>query len=162
MVRRNKILMFLLIASILCAFAGLYSCRGNSGQKPMSDPSPVVSEPYWDPDPVSYDEIQKVWASHIFFGICDPNNDLLGGSIYVYLHGTNELIWPYAMMWYDFYSLPDVGDCRRPVTISVPSVFGATSQAPGMENEKLCVDLQVTDGAGHFSNMIENICVTVP
>lgn len=135
-----------------------YSLKSNDVQTV----GPTIFSPYWEPEMVTYDPVQKSWSSHLVFGVCDPDNDLLGGAIYPYLKGTNELIWSYAILWYDFYSLPDVSNCDDPAYVGIPSVFAATEKPPGMENGRLCIDLQITDGDGNFSNLICDICVTIP
>jgi len=155
----------ILIALLLVVFFFLFQNCGNDNYSldaPVKNSKPQIFSPYWEPAVVEYDANQKTWTSHLVFGVCDPDNNLLGGAIYPFLHGTNDLIWSYATLWYDFFSLPDVSNCDAPAYVGVPSVFAATEKPPGMEKGKLCIDLQITDGEGNFSNLLSDICVEIP
>jgi len=123
--------------------------------------APQIFTPYWDPDPVAYDATEDSYLSTIVFGVCDPDNDLPGGGIYVYVTGTTTLIWANAMEWSNFSGLPDVSDCSAPTEVGAGTLFGDLDADP-WGNVDLCTDMEVSDGAGNFSNLEENFCVVVP
>ena len=117
---------------------------------------PEISDAQWDPNPVSWDDELETWISYINFSLKDVENDLLGGAIYVYLHNTTELIWENPIFWES--GIPDVVEMAY---IAILNIFAETAAPPGW-NIDYCVDLEVSDGVGLFSNKIENFCVYVP
>jgi len=120
---------------------------------------PEISDAQWDPDPVSWNADLDAWTSVLSFYFCDPDLNLLGGAIYAYLHGTSELIWDAPLSWpnwMDIYS-----DCDNPLELFWAEIFAETVESPGWDID-FCVDLEVSDGTGLFSNKITNICVYVP
>jgi hypothetical protein len=123
--------------------------------------APQIFDPYWDPDPVAYDSDMDGWVSYLIFGVCDPDDDLSGGAIYAYNAGTTELIWSEPIYWDDFTSLPDVSDCEEPTQVGAGTIFSDGTTPPGWD-ANLCIDIEVSDGDGSFSNLETNICVYVP
>jgi len=122
---------------------------------------PQIFDAHWDPDPVAYDATEDSYVSFILFGVCDPDNNLLGGAIYVWETGTTPSPWQ-PPRWSDFTNLPDdLSDCANPFEVGLESLFGNLDEDP-WGNVELCTDMEVSDGDGNFSNMEENFCVVVP
>jgi len=122
---------------------------------------PEISNAYWGPNPVSWDDDWDAWISYLVFYVCDIDNNLNGGgAIFAYLAGTDELIWDEPYYW-NITDLCDISDCYSPCQVGAGKIFAETTEPPGW-NIDYCIDLEVSDGTGLFSNKIENICVWVP
>jgi hypothetical protein len=125
--------------------------------------APQISDAYWDPATVEYDDGVDGWVSWVEFDVCDEDNDLSGGGIYVYDTGTSNLIWSNPLWWDDFDGgAPNAPNCDAPRRIAAGTIFAEGEDPPGYGNENYCVDLEVTDGAGNRSDRIKNLCVVVP
>ena len=123
--------------------------------------APLIAGAYWNPDPVVYDVTNDYWISTIHFTVCDPQNNLIGGAIYVYRTGTQTLIWANPVYWAAFTGLPDASNCSAPLNISLGTIFAQGATPPGWA-ENLCTDMEVTDAIGAWSNKLVNFCVYVP
>lgn len=122
---------------------------------------PEISNAYWDTNPVSWNDDLDAWISYLKFYVCDLDSDLNGGgAVFAYLTGTDELIWDEPYYW-NISSMWDISDCDNPFHVGFGKIFTETVEPPGW-NIDYCVDLEVSDGAGLFSNKINNICVYVP
>ena len=126
------------------------------------DGSPQIASASWNPDPVEYDSYSNSWISTTTFYVCDYQGDLSGGAVYFLIAGTNESFWqaPYQE-WNDYPGgAPYAPDCGNMAEVQFGTIFGFGSTPPGLGT--MCVDIEVSDGAGNFSNKLTNICVTVP
>jgi hypothetical protein len=160
----KKSLFILLLLLLFCLVLLLFqACAGDDDNDDDNDDDdlhpPYIFDAYWDPDPVRWIDQENAWMSLIVFFVCDLDNDLEGGAIYAYLHGTLELIWDEPVYWIDFFEPED--DCEAPPHVGAEKVFAETEEPPGW-NMDYCVDLIVSDGTGLFSNMETNLCVYVP
>jgi len=109
----------------------------------------------------------RYWFSNLYWSVCDPGNDLLGGgTVYFYLTGTTEqFLEDQPIAWEFFNSPPEAdlsvaGDCENPVQTGMRILFGEESSPPAAGD--YCVDIESTDAAGDFSNLLEELCVTMP
>jgi hypothetical protein len=122
-----------------------------------SDQPPVLSNAYWDPNPIEQDPSSGNWISYLKVSVCDPDDDLLGGMI---CFGDSENPNPHIDCeqneWDDFDPVPSAPDCSAPVEVAWSVNF--TLADPG----EYCAYIEVTDGAANFSNKLEDICVTMP
>ncbi|MCC6159176.1 MAG: hypothetical protein IT350_14095 [Deltaproteobacteria bacterium] len=124
----------------------------------VSPDGPEISNAYWDPDPAQDDGYGAI-LSVLIWDVCDPNNDLSGGEIFVWIAGTSEPALAGDVYWDDFTEgAPDAPDCDSPVEVGIAIDF--TGITPF--GDDICFDLEATDGAGHLSNRLEDICVFVP
>jgi hypothetical protein len=133
--------------------------------------APVLSNGLWDPTTLvlaDYDDApEQYWQSAFMFSVCDVDNDLLpDGAVYIYLAGTTQwfLDTTNPINWSFFNNPPttdlsQVSDCGAPVQTGVTVGFGPASAPPAAGD--YCVDIEVTDTQGNFSNKLESICVTM-
>ena len=128
---------------------------------------PVLSGGLWDPTTMITGDFglgEDYWYSTLIWSVCDLDNDLLpDGVIYFYQAGTtNAFFVEQPIDWTEFHDPPDsdladVGDCDNPVACGINALMGPVSAPPPAGN--YCVDIEATDSAGNFSNLIENLCV---
>ena len=133
------------------------------------DHPPVLSDGGWDPTELEVAEFQgaNYWYSALFWSVCDTGNDLLGGgAVYFYLSGTtDQFLEDQPIDWEDFNNPPEIdlsaaSDCSAPVQTGINILFGEEASPPAAGD--YCVDMEATDAAGSFSNLLEELCVTMP
>lgn len=170
-----------LLASIVCVMLLVVACTyveeeecpeantpSDSSQDPPSQPSDSPGEPdegvapsifdgYWAPrDPQV--EPGGVWST-LWFDMCDPDEDMLGGRFYAFEHETQS---PFLMDAYLIFTEEDIAgrdysDCDAPISIWVLVNFTG-AYPPGPK----CCDIMVQDTGGRVSNRLIGICVTTP
>jgi hypothetical protein len=130
-----------------------------SGGPPQPHPDgPQLSAPYWDPDPVTQCAGSS-WYSKLYFLVCDPQNDLSGGELFITVSGTNEAAFDHDTTWDSLATQGiEAGNCNDPDKVFIGSTFNSILGLDGL----WCVDFYATDGAGHASNTLSDICVYVP
>ena len=130
---------------------------------------PEISGGDWEPTELELGNHDgtNYWTSSLYWSVCDTGNDLLGGgTVYFYLAGTtNQFLVDQPIAWEEFHSPPEIdlsvaGDCENPVRTHVQILFGEESSPPPAGD--YCVDMESTDAAGSFSNLLEELCVTMP
>jgi hypothetical protein len=115
--------------------------------------APVLSNAYWNPNPIPSGNP----ASNLVWDVCDEEDDLSGGQIFIYYTGTSDSFILTPVYWNDFIGgAPSAPDCGAPVEVSVGVNF------TGAPSGSYCVDLVATDGSGNYSNKLTNKCVTMP
>ncbi len=132
------------------------------------DDAPVLSSGGWDPAVTTLGEFtgydERMYYSALFWSVCDVNNDLLPeGEVFVYQSGTTSPFMQGELTWADLNNPPDsdlgnVGDCNDPVQTGINVIFAPESD-PGTPGT-YCADIEATDNAGNFSNLLTNLCVT--
>ena len=125
----------------------------------IPDPDgPFLSNGYWNPSSVAQCQ-QTNWYSKLFFSVCDPQDDLGAGEVFVTLAGTEKPAFDFVVFWENlFIQEAPAGDCANPVQLFIGTSF--TSKL-GL-NADWCVDVKGVDAAGNHSNMLTNLCVFVP
>ncbi|MCL4234568.1 MAG: hypothetical protein KJ042_08620, partial [Deltaproteobacteria bacterium] len=120
--------------------------------------APVLSGGGWDPDPAADDGSGAI-VSTLLWQVCDVDDDLSGGQIFVWFTGTSEPALVDDVFWDEFGGgAPSAPNCGSPLSVGITVDF--TSIVPyGDDN---CVDVEATDGEGHMSNKLTNLCVYVP
>ncbi|HPQ71962.1 MAG TPA: hypothetical protein PKW95_22760 [bacterium] len=131
---------------------------------------PVLSAGGWDPTVTTLDEVsdydERMYYSFLFWSVCDPGNNLLpGGEVFVYQSGTTDPFILRDLTWADLNDPPDcdlnnVGDCDNPVRVGFDVFFAPESNPDAIPPGDYCVDIEATDNAGNFSNLLTNLCVT--
>ena len=130
---------------------------------------PVLSDAGWDPATTilgefeGYDE--PYYYSALFWSVCDLDNDLLGGQVFIYIAGTDQSFIDGELFWVDLNNPPDsdmgnVGDCENPVPTGINILFAPESNPTQMPPGTYCCDIEATDNAGNVSNKLTNFCVT--
>jgi len=135
---------------------------------PEDPDAPRVFRLHWEGPEVEYDEVFEGWTSYIAFEVCDPDNNLNGGAVYIYETETGDPTSDEPIPWNE-YDLPeDVTNCEEDMDegierarIYFAMVFSWGDDPPGWDRD-YCIDLEVTDGDGKLSNRLENACVYVP
>jgi hypothetical protein len=118
---------------------------------------PELSNGFWDPNPIVQDPSTGDWISSLVFDVCDPDDDLSGGQLFMYVAGTTDNFLSGDVYWDDFGGgAPSAPDCNSPLTVGIP--VGFTGAPAGT----YCCDLEATDGDGNFSNKLVDMCVTMP
>ena len=128
---------------------------------PENTDAPRIAYAYWAPDPAEELSagLSTRLGSLLLWSVCDRNDDLPGGGIYIYKAQTNELLTSGPVYWEDFSApVSGVSDCSAAIQVGIQLSFDDT---PGLEKE-LCVDLEVTDGEGNASNRLNDVCLYVP
>ena len=123
-----------------------------------SGSAPVLSGGSWNPDPAADDGSGAI-VSTLQWKVCDVDNDLSGGQIFVWFTGTSQPALVGDIFWDDFGGgAPSAPNCGLPITVGITVDF--SSIVPyGDDN---CVDVEATDGEGNLSNKLVNLCVYVP
>jgi len=131
------------------------------------DDDPVLSNGYWDPSTTELMEFpgfpDLMYASALVWSVCDEGNNLLpNGEVYIWLAGTSQPFLSGNITWDDLHNPPDtdlsdVDDCDNPVQAGVMVLFGSEYDPPppGL----YCCDIEATDTAGNFSNLLTELCV---
>lgn len=133
----------------LCAVAGCAAPLGSA---------PVVNDGSWNPNPATDDGFGAT-VSTFSWSVCDIDNDLAGGQIFIWVTGQEAPLLANDIFWADFEpEMSDVANCDAPVSFGVTVDF--TEAVP--YGDDVCVDLEVTDGEGNLSNKLTNLCVFVP
>jgi hypothetical protein len=118
---------------------------------------PVLSNGLWDPNPIAQDPDSGDWVSFLVFDVCDSDDNLSGGQIFMYVAGTIDSFLAEDVYWDDFSSgAPSAPDCSKPKRVGIEADFS------GVQAGTYCFDLEATDGDGCFSNKLTDICVIVP
>lgn len=112
---------------------------------------PILSEGFWNPSVLGGDLI-----SALTFSVCDVEDDLEGGQVFVWNAGTQDEFLAGPIYWEDFGDVPHATDCDNPVPLGINVNF--IGAPPGT----YCCDLEATDGDGHLSNTLTDLCATVP
>lgn len=132
------------------------------------DSAPEISNGFWLPDNFTWTadciEYGGEPCTYLTFSVCDENDDLSGGGIYLY--GCNTVmpfeLWPgfpHPFLWDEWSSFPDVTDCDAPQSLALGLSVDAGNWQEG--TYWFCVDIVVTDGAGNVSNRLEDIVVSM-
>ncbi|MCL4234958.1 MAG: hypothetical protein KJ042_10605, partial [Deltaproteobacteria bacterium] len=97
--------------------------------------------------------------STLIWTVCDAEDDLSGGQIFVWITGTQTAALSGDIFWDDFTEgAPSAPDCGAPVDVGIGVDFSALVPF----GDDVCVDVEATDSEGNLSNKLENICVFVP
>ncbi|MCC6160212.1 MAG: hypothetical protein IT350_19325 [Deltaproteobacteria bacterium] len=119
---------------------------------------PLISNGIWDPTTATDDATGK-FLSDLTGSVCDIDNDLAGGQIFIWVTGQDAQLLAYEIFWADFGpEISDVANCDLPASFGVTVDF--TEIVP--YGDDVCVDLEVSDGEGNLSNKLTNICVYLP
>ncbi|MCC6159700.1 MAG: hypothetical protein IT350_16730 [Deltaproteobacteria bacterium] len=130
----------------------------DTGDDDGSGIPPVLGGGIWDPDPAADDGTGAI-VSTLIWTVCDEDDDLAGGQIFVWLTGTQTPALDGDIFWDDFSSgAPSAPDCGEPMDVGIGVDFSLAVPY----GADLCVDVEATDGEGNLSNLLENICVFVP
>jgi len=127
--------------------------RGEGCHTYTPEEPPIISNAYWEAAAVA-----DVDFTHLLvWSVCDPDDDLSGGQIFAWLAGTSiPFFGDYLIYWDDFDDgPPSAPDCDNPHEIG-----GIPVDFTGLHGY-FCADLEVTDGAGHLSNKLRDICVNI-
>ncbi|MCL4235761.1 MAG: hypothetical protein KJ042_14710 [Deltaproteobacteria bacterium] len=116
----------------------------------QDDGGPVLSGGAWEPTEITTEDPVSVFS----VSVCDAENNLSGGQLYILQAGTTNNFLQDATPWDGFSGLGDVSDCEIPTEVTIQVNFGT---ALG----EYCADIRATDGDGLRSNMIEDVCVSV-
>ncbi len=111
---------------------------------------PVLSGGSWEPTEITTDDPVSVFS----VSVCDAENNLSGGQLYILQAGTTNDFLQDETPWDGFNGLDDVSDCETPAEVTIQVNFGTSLG-------EYCADIRATDGDGLRSNMIEDVCVTV-
>jgi len=133
------------------------------------DEAPVLSDGGWDPTTTilgefeGYDE--PYYYSALFWSVCDLDNDLLGGQVFVYVSGTTDPFLTGDLYWADLNNPPDsdlgnAGDCGSPVQTGINILFAPQSNPTQAPPGTYCCDIEASDDLGNISNLLTNLCVT--
>ncbi|MCC6157673.1 MAG: hypothetical protein IT350_06435 [Deltaproteobacteria bacterium] len=123
-----------------------------------SGSAPVLSGGGWDPDPAVDDGSGDI-VSTLSWQVCDVDDDLSGGQIFIWFTGTSEPAIVDDVFWDEFGGgAPSAPNCGSPLTVGITVDF--TSIVPWGDDN--CVDVEATDGEGNMSNKLVNLCVYVP
>jgi hypothetical protein len=119
------------------------------------DSWPSIYNAYWDPETAEQDPSGGQWFSNLHFSVCDPEDGLSGGRIFLHVAGTSDPFLEEDIFWDDI-GAPSAPDCENPASVSF--IVDFTGKPPGVH----CCDLEVSDGFGDFSNRLTDVCVTLP
>jgi hypothetical protein len=121
--------------------------------------APALVDAYWQPD--TFDMVEACLdpespCTALIWEVCDPNGDLSGGYIHIYQAGTDIPAFGEDHPWNDFLDGSPVDDCTKPYATGKNVIFPGTLDAwcPDSGQFYIGVDIEVTDGAMNFSNMI--------
>ncbi len=117
----------------------------------QDDGGPVLSGGGWDPTEISTTDA----VSTLAFNVCDEDNNLAGGQLFMLNAGTTDNFLADDLFWDDISGLGDVSDCGAPAEVTIQVNFAGASVG------EYCADIRATDGDGLRSNVIEDVCVTV-
>ena len=137
-----------------CDPAAVAMGEGCSGYEPPGDHAPVISGGYWQAVSGHPD-----YTHLLIFSVCDEDNDLSGGQIFTWVHGTSiPLFADYQVFWDDFTGgAPSAPDCGNPLQIGgIPVNFSA------FHNIDVSCDIEVTDGQEHLSNKLNDVSIHLP
>lgn len=121
---------------------------------------PIIENAVFIPNPVQYDPSENQWLTYLEFEVCDVNNDLLGGRIYMTQAGKESsfLVFDYISIKGRHHPTSDVTDCNNKAEMFAGVIFGEGPDLPAL-NKEFCADLQIEDNKGNKSNKLTNICV---
>lgn len=123
------------------------------------DNPPILSNGFWNPSEMAvgyFSDIGYAWYSTLTWSVCDLDNDLAGGQVFIYFSGTNDSAITGNVFWSDFGNL-NAGDCTNPVQVEENIRFALEENPPAQG--WYCDDIQATDGHGNLSNRLSNLCV---
>lgn len=107
--------------------------------------APKIKDAFWMPNNVAAGE-----EATLHLKVCDEDDDLQGGAIYLYNQDGAKLITD-PIFWTQAGQFSPADDCDHPLDVGV-------ALAP---NQTVCVDVHVTDGLGNGSERFENVCIIV-
>lgn len=125
--------------------------QGCDGYVEPGNTPPRLSNGFWREA-----EAGHPFTHQLVWSICDEDDDLSGGQVFTWLSGTHVPFFGDFEIFFDDFTggAPSAPDCDNPLEID-----GIPVDFTGLENITLCADVEVTDGDGHLSNKIVDICI---
>ncbi len=108
--------------------------------------TPVLSNAVWDPDVIGSEG-----DSQLIFDLCDADDNLGGGQVFVWWTGTDTPFFDFEIFYDDF-----AGDHTTPCESLIIAV-----DFPWLPQDTYGVDLQISDGHGNLSNKLTNISIEI-
>jgi hypothetical protein len=107
--------------------------------------APKIIEASWSQEMILPGE-----GAQLQFKVCDPDNDLLGGAVYLYECGDLGPVTD-PVLWATIAGMSEVADCDNPPSFRLKY----------KPKHSICVDMAVTDGLGNSSGRVEDLRIVV-